>query len=113
MTSKLYNAIINYADPKIPEKLRPLWMHSAGPKTVFFWAPIFKWTLVVASLKDLYSRPPETLSIPQSLSLALTGIVWSRYSMVITPKNYSLLSVNAFVALTQCIQLYRAFKHRK
>lgn len=39
-----------------------------------------------------------------------TGIIWSRYSLVIIPKNYSLFSVNLFVALTQSIQVMRAIK---
>lgn len=28
---------------ELPEKLRPLYNHSAGLKTDFFWAPIMKW----------------------------------------------------------------------
>jgi hypothetical protein len=65
---------------------------------------------VLAGLKDL-SRPAEDLSVSQSASLAATGIIWSRYSLVIIPKNYALFSVNVFVALVQCTQLYRAFSH--
>lgn len=66
----------------------------------------------MAGLKDL-SRPAESLSVSQSASLAATGIIWSRYSLVIIPKNYALFSVNVFVALTQCIQLYRAFTYHQ
>ena len=40
-------------------------------------------------------------------SLAATGLVWTRYSMVIIPKNYPLFSVNFFVALTNVGQLIR------
>lgn len=39
MASRLYSGIISYCDPKVPSKLRPLWNHPAGPKTVFFWSP--------------------------------------------------------------------------
>ena len=67
---------------------------------------------MIAGLKDL-SRPAETLSISQSASLAATGVIWSRYSLVIIPKNYALFSVNVFVALTQIIQLYRAFSYQQ
>lgn len=88
------------------------WNHPAGPKTVFFWAPAFKWGLVLAGLKDL-QRPADQLSIGQCGSLAATGLIWSRYSLVIIPKNYSLFAVNVFVALTQCTQLYRAFMHQQ
>jgi mitochondrial pyruvate carrier 2 len=53
------------------------------------------------------------LSISQSASLAATGVIWSRYSLVIIPKNYGLFSVNVFVALTQIFQLYRAYAFQK
>lgn len=68
--------------------------------------------LVIAGLADL-SRPAEAISPTQSAALAATGIVWSRYSLVITPKNYSLFSVNLFVALTQSFQIIRAIKYEK
>ncbi|EPT04962.1 hypothetical protein FOMPIDRAFT_1112445 [Fomitopsis schrenkii] len=80
--------------------------HPAGPKTVFFWAPVMKWCLVAAGLKDL-SRPAEKLSVPQNLALTATGIIWVRYSFVITPVNYSLAAVNAFVGSTGLGQLAR------
>lgn len=66
--------------------------------------------LVIAGIGDL-QRPVENLSIPQSISLAATGLIWSRYSLVIIPKNYSLFAVNVFVAGTQCYQLYRAIMY--
>ncbi|XP_003384059.1 PREDICTED: mitochondrial pyruvate carrier 2-like [Amphimedon queenslandica] len=85
--------------------------HPAGPKTIFFWAPTFKWGLVIAGLADI-NRPAEKLSLNQSTALAATGIIWSRYSVVIIPKNYNLLSVNMFVAWTGLYQLYRIYKYR-
>lgn len=66
--------------------------------------------LVIAGLGDL-SRPAETLSISQSASLFATGLIWSRYSLVIIPKNYGLFSVNLFVAGIQFVQLLRAYRH--
>lgn len=66
--------------------------------------------LVIAGLSDL-RRPADQLSVSQSASLAATGLIWSRYSLVIIPKNYGLFSVNVFVALTQLAQLYRAWDH--
>ena len=71
------------------------WNHPAGPKTVFFWAPAMKWSLVLAGLSDL-NRPAENLSLGQNVALAATGAIWSRYSLVITPVNYQVLSC-AFV----------------
>jgi len=80
--------------------------HPAGPKTVFFWAPLMKWALVAAGLKDL-ARPAEKLSVSQNVALAATGFIWVRYSLVITPINYSLAAVNFFVGLSGLSQLGR------
>ncbi|KAL7006205.1 Mitochondrial pyruvate carrier 2 [Cystobasidiomycetes sp. EMM_F5] len=84
----------------------------AGPKTIFFWAPLFKWCLVAAGVKDL-NRPAENLSIPQNLALTATGLIWVRYSFVITPVNYSLAAVNAFVGATGGYQLFRAVQWQR
>ncbi|XP_046812089.1 mitochondrial pyruvate carrier 2-like [Lucilia cuprina] len=43
LPSKIYNGLIGAVDKHVPAKLRPLWNHPAGPKTVFFWSPMFKW----------------------------------------------------------------------
>jgi len=108
--TKIYQALVKSAEPFVPAKLQPLWNHPAGPKTVFFWAPAFKWSLVIAGLGDL-SRPANQLSVGQSASLFATGVIWSRYSLVIIPKNYGLFSVNVFVALIQLVQLTRAYQY--
>lgn len=75
-------------------------------------------------------RPAEKLSLTQNvckfrvdfmslsilivdiiyLALMLTGLIWSRYSMVIIPKNYSLFAVNVFVFGTSSIQVGRILK---
>jgi hypothetical protein len=86
-----------------------LWQHPAGPRTIHFWAPLMKWSLVVAGLSDL-NRPVEHVSQLQSLALASTGIIWARYSTQIVPANYSLLAVNAFVAGTGLYQLGRRYR---
>ncbi|KAJ6603117.1 mitochondrial pyruvate carrier [Mycena sp. CBHHK59/15] len=87
-------------------KLAAFMNHPAGPKTVFFWAPLMKWCLVGAGLKDM-SRPAEKLSVPQNVALTATGFIWVRYSMVIIPVNYSLAAVNFFVGLSGLTQLGR------
>ncbi|XP_044258815.1 mitochondrial pyruvate carrier 2-like [Tribolium madens] len=110
--SQLYHKSMLALDKVVPQKFQPLWQHPAGPKTIFFWAPVFKWGLVIAGIGDL-ARPAETLSVSQSAALAATGVIWSRYSLVIIPKNYSLFSVNVFVGLTQLIQLYRAIDYQR
>ncbi|EDW14115.1 mitochondrial pyruvate carrier 2 [Drosophila mojavensis] len=109
--TKIYNGMIGVCDKFVPAKMRPLWMHPAGPKTVFFWAPIIKWGLVIAGLSDL-TRPADTISVSACGALAATGIIWSRYSLVIIPKNYSLFAVNLFVGLTQIVQLGRAYNYQ-
>ncbi|KAJ9091227.1 hypothetical protein QFC21_007290 [Naganishia friedmannii] len=71
-----------------------------------------KWALVIAGVKDL-SRPAEKLSVPQNLALAATGFIWVRYSLVITPVNYSLAAVNFCVGATGLGQLYRIWDHQR
>ncbi|XP_003745561.1 mitochondrial pyruvate carrier 2 [Galendromus occidentalis] len=112
MSSAVYRALVGSVDKHVPTNMRPLWEHPAGPKTVFFWAPVFKWCLVIAGLGDL-KRPAEKLSITQSSALAATGIIWSRYSLVIKPKNYALFTVNLFVAATGLYQLGRVVKYKQ
>lgn len=68
--------------------------------------------LVIAGIGDL-SRPIEQLSVQQSGALAATGLIWSRYSLVIIPKNYGLFSVNLFVGLIQLYQLGRAYNYSR
>lgn len=96
----------------LPAKLRPVYNHPAGPKTVFFWAPMFKWALVFAGLADM-ARPADKLSTSQSAVLTATGLVWSRYSLVIIPKNWNLFAVNFFVGAAGGSQLYRIWQHNR
>lgn len=109
--SALYKSIISIVDIFIPNKLKPVWDHPAGPKTIFFWAPTFKWGLVLAGLGDILERPIEYISIPQTLSLTFTGAIWSRYSLVIKPINYNLFSVNVFIFTTNTYLLLKALKY--
>uniref|UniRef100_A0A7C8Z7Y8 Mitochondrial pyruvate carrier n=1 Tax=Opuntia streptacantha TaxID=393608 RepID=A0A7C8Z7Y8_OPUST len=91
-------------------KLQALWNHPAGPKTIHFWAPTFKWGISIANIAD-FSKPPEKLSYPQQIAVTCTGLVWSRYSTVITPKNWNLFSVNVAMAGTGLYQLSRKIRH--
>ncbi|CAH1719660.1 unnamed protein product [Chironomus riparius] len=109
--SRVYRSIINIVDKRVPQFAKPFWEYEAGPKTIFFWAPICKWGLVIAGIKDL-TRPAELLSAEQAAAIGVTGYIYSRFSMVIIPKNYTLLSVNVFVAITQTIQLARALNYK-
>ncbi|ONI18294.1 hypothetical protein PRUPE_3G207600 [Prunus persica] len=65
-------------------KLQAIWNHPAGPKTIHFWAPTFKWGLTIANILDS-SKPPEDLSYAQQSVLACSGLIWARYSTLIKP----------------------------
>ncbi|XP_017134215.1 mitochondrial pyruvate carrier 2-like [Drosophila elegans] len=106
--SKLYNGIISAVDKVVPDLLLPVWQSPVGPRTVFFWAPAFKWTLAVAGLSDTINRPASSISLNQSGSLAITCLIWTRYAVVITPKNYNYLGANVAIFL---VQSYLIIKH--
>ncbi|KAL5965710.1 Mitochondrial pyruvate carrier 2 [Taenia solium] len=108
----VYRSLVKAGDKICPTSMLPVWNHPAGPKTVFFWAPTFKWGLVIAGLADL-TRPAEKVSVFQSTALAMTGMIWSRYSLVIIPKNWNLFSVNIFVGCTGIYQLFRIYRYRR
>ena len=93
-------------------RAREIWNHPAGPKTIFFWAPTFKWGITIANISDL-SRDPSTISIPMQAALTVTGVIWSKYSLDIRPKNYNLLAVNMTMAATGIYQLYRIYSHEQ
>ncbi|KAH0495652.1 hypothetical protein TgHK011_009187 [Trichoderma gracile] len=86
------------------------WESEVGIKTVHFWAPVMKWALVLAGISDL-ARPAEKLSFAQNFSLTCTGIIWTRWCFVITPKNYLLAAVNFFLALVGITQITRIGMH--
>lgn len=43
-------------------------------------------------------------------AITATGVIWSRYSVVINPVNYNLLAVNAFMAMTGFYQIFRKLR---
>ncbi|KAJ7363392.1 Mitochondrial pyruvate carrier 2 [Desmophyllum pertusum] len=98
-------------EASLPRKVVPFWKSPAGPQTIFFWAPAFKWGLVFAGIADL-ARPADKLSPSQSTALAATGMIWARYSLVIIPKNWLLFSVNIGLGITGINQLCRIAHHR-
>ena len=42
----------------IGSKLSAFWSHPAGPKTIHFWAPTFKWGISIANVAD-FKRPAD------------------------------------------------------
>ncbi|KAL5719014.1 Mitochondrial pyruvate carrier 4 [Ranunculus cassubicifolius] len=91
-------------------KIQAIWNHPAGPKTIHFWAPTFKWGISIANIAD-FAKPPENLSYPQQIVITATGVIWSRYSTVIKPKNWNLLSVSIAMAGTGIYQVSRKIRH--
>ncbi|PHH65244.1 hypothetical protein CDD81_3103 [Ophiocordyceps australis] len=85
---------------------RRIWESEVGVKTVHFWAPVMKWALVVAGISD-FARPAEKLSFTQNLALTCTGLIWTRWCLIIKPKNYLLAAVNFFLGLVGITQLTR------
>lgn len=94
----------------VAQQLKAFWNHPAGPKTIHFWAPTFKWGISIANVADL-QRPADKISYPQQCAITATGVIWSRYSTQISPVNYNLLAVNLFMAVTGVYQLTRKIRH--
>jgi hypothetical protein len=75
-TSKFQSFMNHPAGPKyVPSLPRQTIESRLTPRTIFFWAPLAKWGLVAAGLKD-FSRPAEKLSVSQNVALAATGFIW-------------------------------------
>lgn len=84
-----------------------------GPKTVHFWAPVMKWSLVVAGINDM-QRPVEKISGTQQIALFATGVIWTRWAgFVIRPRNPLLASVNFFLGGVAGYQLVRIINYRR
>ncbi|KOS20869.1 Mitochondrial pyruvate carrier 3 [Escovopsis weberi] len=82
------------------------WESEVGIKTVHFWAPVMKWALVIAGISD-FARPVEKLSFTQNFALTCTGFIWTRWCLIIKPKNYLLAAVNFFLGLVGITQISR------
>lgn len=54
-------------------------------------APVMKWGLVLAGVSD-FARPAEKLSLTQNGALTATGLIWTRWCLIIKPKNYLYVS---------------------
>eukprot|EP00299_Pterocystis_sp_00344_P018256 c9120_g1_i1.p1 GENE.c9120_g1_i1~~c9120_g1_i1.p1 ORF type:complete len:268 (-),score=37.89 c9120_g1_i1:85-843(-) len=94
----------------VPARVKDVLTHAAGPFTIHFWAPTGKWMLSVSNIID-YNKPVERVSTGQQTALCLTGFIWSRYAMVVIPKNWNLFAVNITLAITGTYHLARKFVH--
>merc|ERR1719330_500902 len=81
----------------------------AGPFYIHFWAPNFKWALSFNNIVD-YQRPTDKISVSMNSALTLTGLIFMRWSFVITPKNYNLFFVNLALASSSGYHLGRKIK---
>ncbi|KAL2645236.1 hypothetical protein R1flu_012823 [Riccia fluitans] len=89
-------------------RLTALWNHPAGPKTIHFWAPAFKWGLSIANIAD-FTKPTDMISYPQQSTMTATGLIWARYSMVVIPVLRQNLRERTLMAATGIFQLSRKF----
>ncbi|BDD61665.1 hypothetical protein MPDQ_001448 [Monascus purpureus] len=89
-----------------------LWNSPVGIKTVHFWAPVMKWGLVIAGISD-FQRPVEKLSLTQNAALTATGLIWTRWCMIIKPRNYLLAAVNFFLGCVGIVQVGRIALYRR
>ncbi|KAJ5595444.1 mitochondrial pyruvate carrier 2 [Penicillium hispanicum] len=85
-----------------------LWNSPVGVKTVHFWAPMMKWALVIAGISD-FNRPAEKLSLTQNVALMGTGAIWTRWCLIIKPRNVLLAAVNFFLGCVGLVQVSRIF----
>ncbi|CAI5449015.1 unnamed protein product [Caenorhabditis angaria] len=112
---RLYQYLCRFGDrhvyPRLPEIAKPAWNHPAGFKTVFFWAPTFKWILVFVGFSEAV-RPAEKLSLNQNLAFAVTGVLWTRLTFQIQPFSWYMVSLNVFVALMGALQCSRIGYYR-
>jgi len=69
-----------------------------------------KWCLVLAGVSDFY-RPAEKLSLTQNAALTATGLIWTRWCLIIKPRNIMLASVNFFLGLVGIVQVSRIFMY--
>ncbi|KAI9809301.1 MAG: hypothetical protein M1825_002592 [Sarcosagium campestre] len=89
-----------------------IWNSPVGVKTVHFWAPVMKWALVLAGISDFY-RPAEKLSLTQNIALTATGAIWTRWCLIIKPKNYLLAAVNFFLGCVGTVQVTRIISYQR
>ncbi|EAW08805.1 mitochondrial pyruvate carrier family protein [Aspergillus clavatus NRRL 1] len=89
-----------------------MWNSPVGLKTVHFWAPVMKWALVIAGISD-FSRPAEKLSLTQNAALMATGAIWTRWCLIIKPRNILLAAVNFFLGCVGVVQVSRILMYRR
>lgn len=88
----------------------PAWFSSAGgPFTIHPWPPMTKLAISGTSLLE-FDRPTDKISLSQYAALTLTGAIFSRYGLVVTPINYPLTGVNVVLFASSAWHLGRKIK---
>lgn len=64
-----------------------------------------KWALVLAGVSDFF-RPAEKLSFTQNLALTATGSIWTRWCLIIKPKNYLCELPSPLLSLTNYLSIF-------
>ena len=98
------------AAPAMPSFVNKIATSPVGPFTVFFWAPTTKWALSANNLVDL-KKDTKKMSFANQLALSVTGIIWTRYSVVIIPINYNLALVNFVMGTSSIYHLQRKVRN--
>ncbi|KAK4673730.1 hypothetical protein QC763_114530 [Podospora pseudopauciseta] len=111
-TTRRFQSTESTANAAPESWMQQFWKSEKGPKTVHFWAPMMKWGLVLVGISD-FARPAESLSLTQNAALTTTGIIWTRWCLIIKPKNYLLAAVNFFLGCVGVIQCSRIFLHHQ
>jgi len=111
-SGRRFNSTVPPAAAQEPSWAKRMWDSPVGLKTVHFWAPVMKWAIVLAGVSDFY-RPAEKLSLTQNVALTATGVIWTRWCFVITPKNYLLAAVNFFLGCVGIIQTTRILQYQR
>ena len=78
----------------------------AGPFTIHPWPAVSKLFISGASLLE-FDRPTDKISLPQYSALTLTGAIFSRYGLLVSPINYPISAVNVLLFLTSAWHLSR------
>lgn len=78
--------------------------------TTHFWGPVLNFGIPLAAILDL-KKDPELISGPMTGSLIVYSMVFMRYSVAISPKNYLLFACHAVNETAQLAQGYRWLAH--
>ncbi|KAK9467644.1 mitochondrial pyruvate carrier, partial [Lipomyces arxii] len=68
-----------------------------------FWGPVSNFGIPVAAVMDI-KKDPTLISGPMTGSLIIYSLIFMRYSMAITPKNYLLLGCHVVNETAQLAQ---------